>query len=161
LRNGSFLAGRVEQATPTSLRLIGSVDEQQLSAVNVARIICQPLSSALITRIGSGRTGVLLTKGDFVDGDFRGLEGGRVRLNSILFGVRTFEIEKEVAAVALRDPYPPLATFQVRLRDQSLLLPGTVKVEKDGLKVEDSILGALVFPWKDLQELRRRSTGLR
>ncbi|HXJ59174.1 MAG TPA: PA14 domain-containing protein [Verrucomicrobiae bacterium] len=165
LRNGSFIAGQVEHATATALRGRGLLQQHPVSAVNVARIICQPLSPALASRIGPGRTGVLLAKGDFVDGDFRGLESGRVSLSSILFGMRTFEIEKEVVAVALRDPYPPLATFQIRLRDQSLLLPHQVSVENSGLKVDDAILGALLLPWKDLHELRRRlplpSTGRR
>jgi len=156
-RNGSFVAGRVDHASPTSLHLSGLLQSREVSVVNVARIICQPLSPALASRLGNARTGVLLAKGDFVDGDFRGLEGGRVNLSSILFGVRTFEMEKEVVAVALRDPYPPLATFQIQLRDQSLLLPGNVSIENNGLKVEDSILGSLLLPWKDLRELRRRT----
>lgn len=162
LRNGSFVAGQVEHATPTSVRATGLLARRPLSMVNVARIICQPLPPGLVSRIGPGRIGLLLTKGDFVDGDLRSLEGGRVSLNSILFGVRTFDVSKEVAAVALRDPYPPDATFEVRLRDQSVLLPRTLTIENDGLlQLEDTMLGPLRMPLKELRELRRRNANVR
>src|SRR6185503_4257524 len=85
LRNGTFVAGDVAQASPTSLRLTGLLQNRSVSLVNVARILCQPLSPALAPRLGLGRTGVLLAKGDFVDGDFRSLENGRVSLSSVLF----------------------------------------------------------------------------
>ena len=115
-----------------------------------------------MARIGPGRIGLLLTKGDFVDGDLRSLEGGRVSLNSILFGVRTFDVSKEVAAVALRDPYPPDATFEVRLRDQSVLLPRTLTIANDGLlQLEDTMLGPLRMPLKELREVRRRNVSVR
>jgi hypothetical protein len=161
LRNGSFVAGQVEHATPTSVRVAGLLAQRPLSMVNVARIICQPLPPGLVSRIGPGRIGVLLTKGDFVDGDLRSLEAGRVSVNSILFGMRTFDVAKEVAAVALRDPYPPDATFEVRLRDQSVLLPRTLTIANDGLQLEDSMLGPLRMPLKDLREIRRRNVNPR
>src|SRR6185295_12465741 len=121
--------------------------------------LCQPLSPALAPRLGLGRTGVLLAKGDFVDGDFRSLENGRVSLSSVLFGVRSFDATKEVVAVALRDPYPSSAPFEVRLRDQSVLLPGTIILDPAGARLEDSVLGSLRLTLNELRELRRRNVS--
>ena len=157
LRNGSFLAGPVQQASQTSVQLGGRFRQQPLTTIQVARILCQPLSPALAKRIVPGRPGVLLTKGDFVDGEFRSLENDRVSLSSILFGVRTFDARTEVLVVALRDVGPETGAFTLRLRDRSLLHPGPLELEPGGLKFIDSALGSLRVPAGEILEFRRRT----
>ena len=159
LRNGSFVAGTVDQASETSLRLSGQLQHQPLTTVKVARILCQPLSPTLAARILPGRPGVLLTKGDFVDGDFRGLEDGRVTMSSILFGLRAYDARTQVLAIALRDVSQEPGTFEVRLRDRSSLLPGLLELEADTFKLADSALGMLRLPAADVLEIRRRGPG--
>ena len=155
LRNGSFMACTIERATDTSLRVSGLLGQRQLSTVNISRILCQPLSRTLEARLSPGRTGVLLAKGDFVDGDFRGIENGRVSVSSVLFGQRSFDAKKEVLAIALRDTSAMVARHEIRLRDHSLLRPSSVTIGRDMAVLQDTLLGTLRLPASDLISIRR------
>jgi hypothetical protein len=156
LRNGAFLAGAIEAASETSIRAAGAFRNKPLSTINVARILCQPLSKAMEARIVPGRAGVLLDKGDFVDGNFLGIEDGQVKVSSILFGTRSFDAKKEVLAVALHDVSPAPANYEIRLRDQSLLPAAAVTFGRDALVVQDSILGMVQLPAGELALIQQR-----
>lgn len=157
LRDGSFLAGTVEHATESLVRASGLLKNHPLSTIQLARIVCQPLSKAMEARLAAGRPGVLLAKGDFVDGDFRGIENGQIKISSVLFGTRSFDGTKEALAVVLREVAPARAPFEICLRDQSVLPAVAVTFERDGLLVESSILGARRLPVDDLSTLTRRA----
>jgi hypothetical protein len=156
LRNGAFLAGAIEAASETSIRAAGAFKNKRLSTVNVARILCQPLSKAMEARIVPGRAGVLLAKGDFVDGDFRGIEDGQVKVSSILFGTRSFDAKKEVLAVVLHEVSPSAAKYEIQLRDQSFLPADAMTFERDALVIQDPILGVVRLPAEALAGLKRR-----
>jgi hypothetical protein len=160
LRNGTFVVGTVEKATPTSLRVSGLFKNNPISTVNVGRILCQPLSKSMEARILPGRAGVLLAKGDFVDGDFAGVENGRVKISSILFGIRSYDAAKEVLAVALRDVSAGSAPYEVRLQDSSSLQVRSISFEKDGLLVQDPVLGAARIPVADLSAVQRGGASI-
>ena len=159
LRHGAFISGTVDRATETSLRISGFLRNTPVSTVNIARIVCQPLSTAMAARLAPGRSGVLLAKGDFVDGDFRSIENGQIKLNSILFGTRTFDAKTEVLAVALREPAKSALSYQIELRDQSRLLSQTITFERDTLVTQDQVLGTLRVPSDELAELKRVAPG--
>ena len=161
LRNGAFLAGAIETASETSIRAAGAFKNKPLSTINVARIVCQPLSKSMEARIAPGRTGVLLARGDFVDGEFRGIDGGQVKVSSILFGTRAFDAKKEVLAVALREVSPASADYEIQLRDQSFFPADAVTFERDTLVIHDSILGAVRLPVAELAALKRRTPAER
>jgi hypothetical protein len=157
LRDGTFLAGTVEQATETLVRASGLLKNNPLSTIQVARIVCQPLSKTMEARISAGRQGVLLAKGDFADGNFRGIANGQIRISSVLFGTRSFDAKKEALAVVLREVAPASTTFEIRLRDQSVLPAVAVTFERDGLGMESAILGVRRLSVDDLSALIRRS----
>jgi hypothetical protein len=159
LRNGAFLAGTVATASETSIRAASAFGNKPLSTINVARIFCQPMSKAMEARIVPGRAGVLLAKGDFVDGEFRGIEEGQVKLSSILFGTRAFDAKKEVLAVALREISPAPANYEIQLRDQSHFPAGAVTFERDALVIQDPVLGVVRLPAGDLAVLRQRGSS--
>jgi len=161
LRDGSFLAGAVEQATETSVRASSPLLKAPLSTPNVARIVCQPLSRAMEERLVSGRAGVLLARGDFVDGDFKGIQDGRVKIGSILFGTRSFDAKKEVLAVVLHGVVPATAAYEIELLDRSLLHANTVVLERGGVVIRDFVSGALRLPAGDLSSIRRRASAVR
>lgn len=155
LRNGTFVAGRVERATESHLKTGGLLKGASVSTINVARILCQPLPLALATRIPAGRTGLLLSHGDFVDADFRGLEGDQVKVSSILFGARTYSASKDVLAVVLRDANAMPVPYEVRLRDQSVLRLTELQLEPGTALIRDSVLGRVPVPVSDLVQIRR------
>jgi hypothetical protein len=156
LRNGTFIAGAVEKATESSVRLGGLFKDTPVSTVNIARIVFQPLAKKLEERILPGRAGLLLSQGDFVDAEFRGIDGGQVRAGSVLFGVRTYDAKKEVLAAVLRQPSPAPAACEVRLKDGSVLHASAMTGEADVLLVRDATLGPIKIPASELTFIARR-----
>jgi hypothetical protein len=156
LRSGTFVGCTVEKATETSIRASGLLKDLPVSTVNVARILCHPLSKDMEARIVPGRPGLLLSKGDFVDGDFRGMENGRVKVSSILFGLRSYDARREVLAVSLRDPSGAGASVEVRLRDQTMVRSADLRLETGALVIREPAVGTLRIPEGDLDSIRRR-----
>lgn len=156
LRNGSFLAGTVDSASESTVRATGLLLDTPISTVNVARLYLQAIPQSLLQRQTASRTGALLASGDFVDGDLRSLSEGRVQINSILFGLRSFDLSKEVLAVFLHDLSPAVEPYEVQLLDQSVLQVAAVGIESSGLIVEERMLGRLKLPMKALAHIRRQ-----
>jgi hypothetical protein len=155
LRNGTFVASRVERASESSLKTGGLLKNTSVSTINVARILCQPLPPALAARIPAGRTGLLLSRGDFVDGDFRGIEGDQVKVSSVLFGARSYSASKDVLVVVLRDVHAMPPPYEVRLRDQSLLRLSELLLEPGAALIRDSVLGRVSVPVGDLLQIKQ------
>src|SRR6185503_7132795 len=133
LRNGSFVACRVESIEEDIVHCSRLLEGKRIPLHEVARIVCQPLPRALASRITSNRPGVLLANGDFVEGTFAGIEGTRVTVNSILLGLRSYDTAHQALAVIIREPQTTSPPCEVQLRDQSVLfasgidlLPGAV-----------------------------------
>ncbi|MEQ2008432.1 MAG: PA14 domain-containing protein, partial [Limisphaerales bacterium] len=155
--DGSFLAAPLVSADDTSLQFGGAQKDFSLSTVNAARIVFQNLSAQRAAKIEPGRAGVLLVNGDFVDGEFKGFERGRVKLSSVLFGLKFFDATYEVVAVILRDPAPGAPTFRVKSSDGSVLLVKKFAMSAEGLTMEDATLRGYRVPAQELVELRQGS----
>ncbi|MFM8469185.1 MAG: PA14 domain-containing protein [Limisphaerales bacterium] len=153
--DGSFLAAPLVSADDTALQFGGAQKDFSLSTVNASRIVFQSLSAQRAAKIESGRAGVLLVNGDFVDGEFKGLDRGRVKLSSVLFGLKFFDATYEVIAVILRDPAPGAPAFRVKASDGSVLLVKKFAIAADGLTVEDATLRGYKVPAQDLVEIRQ------
>lgn len=155
LRNGAFLAGVVESATDSSLRLAGRWQGRSLSLVNVARLVLQPVPAALAGRLESGRAGLLLKQGDFVEADFGGLAQGQVTMRSILFGAQAYDAQREGMAVILRAAAPKAGPYEIRLADRSVLGATTLSLEEGQLLVRDAVLGPLRIPVTEVELIQR------
>jgi hypothetical protein len=156
LRNGTFIAGTVESATDNSVRLGGLLKGTPVSTVNIARILFQPLAKKLEERIRPGRAGLLLSQGDFIDAEFRGVDGSQVRAGSVLFGMRTYDAKKDVLAAILRQPAPGSSDCEVRLKDGSVLYASAITGEADALLVREPTLGPIKVPSSELTFVARR-----
>jgi hypothetical protein len=121
LLNGAIIDAPLQSASATSLRFRGVLSHQSLSMSRVARIHARPVPGELARAIPTDRSGVLLRNRDFIDGDFAGIENGRVKIQSVLFGNRTFDLAKDVAAVVLRGHEPPRWRCSVTAQDGTAL----------------------------------------
>jgi hypothetical protein len=155
LANGSFIAVPVERASESVVRAGRWLQSNPISTINVARIYCQPVSKAMVDRIPRGRAGLLLAKGDFVDGDFRSWENGQVRLGSVLFGVKTYDANKDVLVVVLREVRPRAMEFEIRLQDHSVIAAESLQLEMAGVRFSEPALGAGRVEWPDVMGLHR------
>jgi len=155
--DGSFLAAPLVAGDDTALQFGGAQKDFSLSTVNAARLIFQNLSAQRAAKVEPGRSGVLLVNGDFVDGEFKGLERGRVKLSSVLFGLKFFDANYEVVAVILREPAPGAPTFRVKVSDGSVLLVKKFAITPEGLTIEDATLRGYKVPAQELVEVRQGS----
>ena len=155
LLSGSIVAAPIQKATDAAIRFQGSFSKQSLPLTRVARIHVKPLDKEMAAALPRDRAGVLLKNRDFIDGDFAGIENGRVKTTSVLFGNRTFDMAKDVIAIVLRPSSSPTWRYSVFAQDGTMLYGQNVVIEPSGLWV--SGVPELVLPLAALTQIERRS----
>lgn len=156
LRDGSFVAGAVTKADESAVRLSypGKPDRTVLNS-RVARIHLRPSRQPLRYEIAQGRSGVFTKSGDFLESEFKRIEGNTLHMGSVLFGTKRFGIENgDALVVVLNDSVPARSGFEVRLLDGSALQVPKILANAQTLTVEEPILGVLSIPTTELFEIR-------
>jgi hypothetical protein len=154
-RGGSFLAGEIgkaEESKMTLRRIRGK--NLALASTDIARIYLRPVPLELSANIGRGRTGVLLAGGDFYEGEFRGIKDGRVTVDSVVFGSRTFE-NQDLLAVVLHDVTDEGKHAEVRTSDGSVYAMKDVTLEHGRVQMHDELAGDFSVSVRDVVEIRR------
>ena len=161
LSSGSVLAGAIESLDGTRLTLRFGGAARFFSLVNVSSVAFDWLRPDLAARLRPGRPGVLLTTGDFVDGEVRSLAAGRVAVNSVLFGRREYVFPGEALAVTLGKSAPPPAPaeFTVRLRDGSRLRARSLAARDGHLVIEEPTAGSFAVALDEVAEIYRTALG--
>jgi len=157
LRNGGFVGTKVAKATETHISVRGALQRITFSTVNVARIICQPLSKTMAAKIPSGRAGVLLANGDFIESDFRSLDESSVQVSSVLFGLRKYDARKDVLAIILRDVQTTSWQYQIRLPDQTRLFVGRISLTPEGITLLDPAFASFRLSAAQVRDLNRNT----
>lgn len=155
LRDGTVLADHFASIDELTVTLSKASRSVKFRTADVARLLFQPDFEA--NALTPGRAGVLMSNGDFVDGDFRGIEAGSVKLSSVLLGQRRYPLNRKVAAVLLRDIGPRPAALEVSTQDGSLLRSERLAFEKDMLVLATPLLGEWRIPPDEVLEIRRTS----
>ena len=156
LVSGSIVRGRPQRADLEEVVLSGEPRVVQIPTPQVARISYQPLMGELRWKTRASRPGVWVSNGDFFDGDFRALEGHRLTISSVLYGLRTFDVDEEVLAVVMQSPKTQRPQFEMETVDGTLLLASDLALGEGEFKVREMALGELRVPAFELRELRRR-----
>jgi hypothetical protein len=154
LRSGSLIKGQVERADDSAVRYNRERERDlTVSTSTVAYIIPQQLPASMAAKIPPGRPGVLLKGGDFFEGDIRWIRDGRVRVSSVLFGLRDFGFW-DCQAIVYHDPSIIPAPYEIRMSDGSVLMASAFTADKDYIVVKDISAGLLkVFGW-EVQEIK-------
>jgi hypothetical protein len=148
------VVGLVRSADDTVVHFWGAPPRPPISTFAVARILFQWLTPRQAARIQPGKPGVLLATGEFIEGEFRGIAQGQVEVSSVLFGLRRFDLEDEVAAVVLRKSPPVTSSYAVRTVDGSTWLGRIVGIGQDEVLLRESTLGVCRIPVYELAEVR-------
>jgi len=103
-----MLAAPIEQFSDSYVNLQGVFKGYPVPVNQVARLQMRPFSRAAASQLQPGRTGVLLSKGDFLEGQVGGLDHGKIRVSSVLFGMRSWKPRRRSARLscATRSLYP-------------------------------------------------------
>lgn len=155
-RNGSVLPAQIVHGPPAEFQLECRGVKFKPAPLDVAGLLCQPGDPSQWPALQTGRTGVALKNGDFMDGTVRELNNAHVTLNTVIFGARKLPLEQEAAAVVLRGLTVTAVRYQLRLADGSIygskLLPALVAGE--AFVIADPILGETRVPFTAVVEFK-------
>ncbi len=153
LRGGTFVAGHVKSVDATGLKFSYRGEKEfPISMPNVARIILRLPQRGSPVNPGTTSTGVLLTSGDFFEGDIKHLDGWSVKVSSVLFGLKQFNFH-EVSAILLSDALIKPARFELHTADGSVFKANSISVEKEDLLIDEQTLGLFRIPQLAVVEL--------
>ena len=160
-RNGSILPARIERATVTFFFLESGGTKLKASVLDVAGVLSQQRDPSQVPALTSGRTGVALRNGDFIDGDFLSCDGSQVAINSVIFGVRRVDLDKDGSAVVLRALPPNASRYQIRTVNGSVYCSKQAPAigAGDVLVVADPLLGETRVPFHEVLEIRTAPAG--
>jgi hypothetical protein len=156
LVSGSTITSRPAFADDNEVTFVGAPKIVSVPVSRVARIAFQPLNGDMAWKTRISRPGVWVTTGDFFDGDFRGIEGRKLTISSVLYGLRTFEIDDEVLAVVLQPRRQQRALYEVETADGAMLLATQLAVGDGELRLHEAALGEVRVPMFEILEVRRR-----
>jgi hypothetical protein len=142
----------------TTIRLQDENGARSIPVHAVVSLRFQFVPERFSALIASGRPGVLLSTGQFLDGDCRGIKRGQVTISSVLMGLREFDIHHEVIAVTLRRAAPAGdRKYVAHTDDGSVWFASAVEMDGQILVLRETSLGLWRVPLHTLVELRRRS----
>ncbi len=131
---------------------------ESMSRASIANVRFQPVPSRLAGVFNQDRSGVLLATGEFIEGDCRGIEDGRVTVSSVPLGLVRYDVNSEVLALVLRKR---IATsphlYELKLNDGSIWRGREAVIDRLGVTIREPALGLRYLPLHEIAEMRRRS----
>jgi len=149
VNDGSLLQAAEISADQTKIRFQFGDSNITASALSVCRIEFGDIPKRIERDLSSQRRGVLLKSGDFFEGDLSLIDRAQVKLSSILFGTRTFPLDR-VLAITIAPPLASSAPFLIRTLDGSAIVARTLGSAPDILLVDEPRLGLLMVPLAEL-----------
>ena len=154
LLGGAIIAAPVLSASDAAARLQGLLKDTPLPLTRLARLQLRTLPRELLAKLPADRPGVLLKDGDFADGEFAGIEDGRVKLNSVLFGDRTLEPSAGASVVALRPVRELGWRWHVKARDGTQFFLQDLRLENGRLVLPE--VSDFAVALADVEQLTHR-----
>jgi regulation of enolase protein 1 (concanavalin A-like superfamily) len=163
LRSGSVLAhAQVRSADDKTIHILRADGKQEdLSTRDVARLVLGPATPQQLARIpAAASSGVLLAKGDFLEGELESIQNNRVRVNSVVFGPRELAAGSEALVVVLHEvanaggPAGTSAAWIVKTAEGVIYMARSLRMEKDQLIVEDDTGVTTRVPGARLAEIK-------
>lgn len=156
LTSGSTVSGRIASISEQEVNFYGAYRSVAVPARAVSSIRFQWLPVEMADKVRGGRSGVLLSDGDFFDGEFKIADKGKLTISSVLFGLRAFEMNNDLMAAVVRRSVPVRPAYEVRTIDGSVWLATSLALARDEVVMEESALGLVRIPSYELAEIRRR-----
>jgi hypothetical protein len=153
-RGGTFVAADVYAIDDDFVRYTRNHTGAKIPVGEVARVLFKPLLSDHAEKLSPGRTGVLMSGGDFLEGDVRTLKDGQASISSVLFGLRRVPLNDDLTAIILHDVSPEKTPYTLTTLDGSTYRAKSLTADAQAVKVEDASLGQVSIPLGTLSQLR-------
>jgi hypothetical protein len=157
LRSGTVLRGYVGRLDDTMVHFAGTPARAPVRAQHVANIRFQAVPVAALKHLRAGVPGVVLSNGDFVEGDCRGITAGRVTISSVPLGLRSYDLNFEAAAVVFAKPGEGRGVFEARTSDGARWTGTRLECGEAEIILDEPLLGRQRLSVAALTEWRRRS----
>jgi hypothetical protein len=155
LRDGTFLAGTVRAITTDGLKFVYRDKESTVALHQIARAVFRISPRNALLGNPDLAAGALLGSGDFVEGEVQFGRGRDVKVSSVLFGLKTYNLDSsDLAALVLGNPSTGGARYELRLADNSIIMAKSVSVAQDQVRLVEPLLGTLQLPRDAVTELR-------
>ncbi len=156
LQSGSVVNGPLAAADDEELRFPDPLTRSPVSTHLVANIRFQWVPDRWHRRLAAGKPGLLLRSGEFIEGDFQGIDGHQIVVSSVLLGLRRFDVHHDVVAAVLRPAKRAPARCEVRDATGSVWRGSEITLGDNEVILREASLGVQRIPLFALIELRRR-----
>lgn len=154
LVSGSVIAGRPRHADQRHVEFAANTRVVPIPTAQIARVVYQPSVSQFGWQSQTGRPGVWVQSGDFFEGEFQQIDGDKLKVSSVLYGIRTFDVDEEVAAVVLGPSKRGRPAVEVDTQDGTRFLGMSFAFAEGELVLRESALGEVRLPAFQIRELR-------
>jgi len=141
LRSGTFIAGTFNSLDFNGADPTGNFYRNEksppshITASQTMAAVYHPVLRKKLSDVGT-KVGTLMPDDDFLAGTFEAINGGGVRLDSILLGTLSYDRD-QIAACVLNTLQPRAAEYEVRLKDGSSVIAGGLSVSNSQLVADD------------------------
>lgn len=156
LVSGSVIWGRPAHANPREFTFDDGMKVVPVSTPRVARVIYHPMSSQISWRSRTSRPGVWVQGGDFFEGDFQDILGDKLRVSSVLYGIRSFDVDEEVVTAVLANASRAEPKVELDIQDGSRLMGERCAFGDGEVILREAALGDVRVPAFQIRELRLR-----
>ena len=127
----------------------------------VARLQFGVVGDAEWAKVPAGKTGVLLTNGDFFEGTVTGFQDEIISVDSVLFGPAHFNTATRARGAILADLHEGTFDWEIWTSDGCILMADSAKIDGNQVVVNDPWLGEFHLGLKDIQQIRAGSARSR
>lgn len=153
LREGSLFAQKPESISKDQVQFKSTAPLRSIPLSTVARVYLGEVSADVVQKLDPNRPGAYLHTGDFIEGDFMGLDDKELKLGSILFGNRGIERDR-VLVIVLKETNAKSAYWSLSTRDGSVLRGEGLQVSPNAIRLTGSPLASLLWNPSEVTELR-------
>ena len=156
LRNGTFLSGAIHSINADGVRFVHRGEKEYTVPLHhVARAVFRiGPRTALLGNAGLPQ-GALLGHGDFIEGKLQFGRGHDVKVSSVLFGLKGYNLDSsDLAALVFGSPSAGGARYELRMADNSIVMAKTISVAPAQVEIVEPLLGALQVPLEAVTEIR-------
>jgi hypothetical protein len=155
LHSGSSVSGRIRDSSDAEISFMGPLPKSPVPLNAVSRMDFQWVPYRYAGFLTDARPGILLANGDFIEGEFKGVQDQHAVISSVLVGVRTYDLNQDVLSIVLRPPNQRPYAFEVSTIDGSRWFAADLQFGRNELILRETALGTYRLPIYELAEIRR------
>jgi hypothetical protein len=155
LVSGSVVMGQPVSRPDGTVDLNSGLWSVTVPGRSISRLVFQWVSPEWLGRLPHDQRGVWLANGEYLEGDFRTVDAGKLRVSSVLYGAKILDANDEVLMVSLQRATPRLTRFQVTTVNGSVFLAHALTLGDNEVILDEPVLGRITLPIQELASITR------